>query len=318
MYGGCGCGKHGHHPPDKHGRCCKRGPTGPQGAPGPYGPQGPVGPKGADGPTGATGLGATGPSGPTGAIGPTGPAAGPTGPTGPTGASGLTGPTGVTGPTGLNGLLGGTGATGPTGATGQTGATGATGPSGPTGLGLNWTYISPTGVTGAITLTYFSPTVPSTTGAFDISSSIQYSAGRQLPVAGIPAGPTGTNIFEWVMLLSGTAANPEASDIDIDGLVVNTDLFPTVPAPAVTAPRYPVGLGNIRAGPANLSTQFNAADIALVPRTNNAADDATPPFNLFTGFTLGTGMSIPSGPTGVFLYSASLRYEYNTSDTFPP
>jgi len=287
-------------------RCYKRGPTGPQGPPGPYGPMGPVGQKAPTGPTGFTGS--------TGPVGPTGPFGGPTGPTGNTGPTGDTGPTGQTGPTGNTGPTGETGPTGDTGPTGETGPTGDTGPTGitgPTGLGVSWTYITPTGATGAIILTYFSTSVPSTTGSFDVTSDIKYSAGRQLPVSGVPPGPTGTNMFEWVVLISGTAANPEASDIEIDGVVINTDLFPTVPQPAVTSARYPVGDGNLRVGPANLSTQFDAQDLAILPRTNNLANDLTPPFNLFTGFVSENTMSIPSGPTGVFLYTSHLRYDYN-------
>lgn len=235
------------------------------------------------------------------------------GPTGPGGLDGTATNTGATGPTGLQGFTGDTGPTGFQGPTGFTGPTGNTGPTGPTGIGLNWTYISPTQTTGAVFLNFFEPSTQNT-GSFDITPAIQYSAGRQLPVLSIPSGPTGINIFEWLLLLEGTATNPGSTGILVDNVTTDTDMFPTVPNPANTIIRYPVGNGNVRVGPADLSFAFDAGNISLLPRTNSLS--LSPPFNLFSGFTLGlTDDIIPASAD--FLYTVWLKYEYNTSTDFP-
>jgi microcystin-dependent protein len=74
---------------------------------------------------------------------------------GPTGATGPTGPTGANGTIGIDGATGATGPTGPTGATGATGADstviGPTGPTGVTGATPTNYVTSFNGVTGAVT-----------------------------------------------------------------------------------------------------------------------------------------------------------------------
>lgn len=241
---------------------------------------------------------------------------GPPGIPGPTGANGLHGTaanTGSTGPQGDTGFTGPTGAsfTGPTGAQGDTGLQGGTGFTGPTGIGFEWTYISPLSSTGGVYINFFTPTT-GFTGSYDATSDIQYSAGRQLPVGGIPAGPTGTSIFEWLMLIRGTATNSSETGIQLDGVVLDTDMFPTIPSPSNSAVRYPVGNGNLRAGPSDLSFAFNAVDVALLPRTNSLSLAA--PYNLFDAFASDHDTIIPSSED--FLYSVWLKYEYNTSTMF--
>ena len=254
------------------------------GPPGPPGPAGPIGPTGAD----STVTGPTGPAGPTGDTGATGADSNVTGPTGPQGSTGFTGPC----------------CTGPTGETGPTGSTGETGP---TGLGLVWTYVSPTSTTGAVELTFFS-TSTGFTGSIDVTADVQYSTARQLPVTGIPAGPTGVNILEWVMMVQGTATNPGATGvfISIDAFVVNKDFFPTIPPPANTSPAYPIGNGNLRAGPSSGGPTTGSTNLALLPR---AVGDR------FIGFVNNTTSVISGG--SIFAYEVWAKYEYNTNDTFP-
>ena len=195
------------------------GPTGPTGAQGIQGIQGVTGPTGATGATGSQGIqGITGPTGSTGSQGIQG-VTGPTGPTGSTGAnSTVPGPTGSTGATGPTGLTGPTGPTGPTGATPTNyvasfnGATGAV-----TGVssiiaGSNIT-ISPTGGTGAVTITGQPGGVTSyngLTGAVTGVSSVNGSTGTVTGLA-TTASPT----------LTGTVHLGTAATLAFEGATSN-------------------------------------------------------------------------------------------------
>lgn len=248
-----------------------------------------------------------GPQGPPGIVGPTG----------APGADGSATNTGATGPPGIDSDTGATGPqgnAGPTGPTGSQGNAGPTGSQGPTGLGLQWTYISPLVATGAAYLTWFAPS-DGATGQFDITPDIQYSAGRQLPVLGVPGGIAGSSIFEWLFLARGTAtAGP--TGIAFDGLQLSVSTGFAVPDPAVSAIRYPIGDGNLRVGPADLSSSFSAQDLGLFMRTNNDPPSFTPPFDIYQGFTSDASITTVPGNTE-FLYSVWVKHEYNTDDAFP-
>jgi len=282
-----------------------RGPTGNTGSTGPTGPPGSSTNTGATGPTGS--VGSTGSTGPTGEQGIPGTSTntGATGSTGPTGSVGSTGSTGPTGPTGSAGSTGSTGSTGPTGSVGSTGSTGPTGP------GLQWTYIPPLVSTGACFLTWFVPP-GGPTGQFDITSDIQYSAGRILPVSG---GVTGNYIFEWLFLARGTATSPSQA-ISFDSVYLFSPTGFAVPTPAISAVRYPIGDGNLRVGPSDLSTVFPAQDLALIMRTDNQPPSVSPPFDIYRGFTGDTPVTTVNANSD-FLYSIWIKFAYNTNDIFP-
>jgi len=181
---------------------------------------------------------------------------------------------------------------------------------GPTGLGLEWTYVAPQSDDSAVELTFFS-TQTGFTGSIDITGDIRYSAARQLPVADVPSGVLGTNIIEWVMLVQGNALNPGRTgagqtDISIDGFIVHKDFFPQIPSPADSATSYPIGNGNLRYNPA-IVVPPGAADISLLPR---AFGDS------FCGFTSEPLIEISVDEIN-FTYQVWIKYEYNTSDSFP-